>query len=244
MTILPLLAATDVAADVAAAHPQTTWEWCAAVLKIVLIDIVLAGDNAVVIALAVRRLGKKERRWGIMLGSGVAVLLRVGLTLVAARLLGVPFIKLIGGLLVLWIAMKLLRENTENSKDHKEASDLWHAVWLIAVADIVMSLDNVLAVAGASHGSSGLIGFGLVLSIPLVVFASDLLANWMNRWPVIVYIGAGILGLVGGEMIPDDALLKRFELPKEIVHAFEALCVLVVLWPGLMRWRKHRRKGR
>jgi YjbE family integral membrane protein len=237
MTLLPVLAS----AELGTTSPQTSWEWWAAVLKIVLIDIVLAGDNAVVIALAVRRLGKKERLWGILLGSGVAVLLRVGLTLVAASLLGIPLIKLLGGALILWIAVKLLSENTGSAKEHKEASHLWHAVWLIAVADIVMSLDNVLAVAGASHGSSGLIWFGLVLSVPLVVFASNLLANWMNRWPVIVWIGAAILGLVGGEMIPDDELLKGLALPAPFVRGFATLCVVCVLaWPWWARRRARR----
>ncbi len=235
----PLLAA----ADFHTASPQTAWEWWAAVVKIVLIDIVLAGDNAVVIALAVRRLGPRERLWGILLGSGVAVLLRVGLTMVAARLLGVPAIKLAGGLLILWIAVRLLRENTEGTKAHPEAHHLWQAVWLIAVADIVMSLDNVLAVAGASHGSSALIWFGLVLSVPLVVFASNLLANWMNRWPVIVYFGAATLGLVGGEMIPNDELLKDLTIPPVLVHGFEVLCMASVLgWPWWTRRRARRRK--
>src|SRR5436189_5263953 len=122
--MFPLLAA-----DLNPIDLHTPWEWALAILQIVLIDIVLAGDNAVVIALAVRRLGKKERLWGILLGSGVAVLLRVGLTIFAARLLGVPLIKLVGGALILWIAVKLLRENTDNAKEHKEASHLWHAVW-------------------------------------------------------------------------------------------------------------------
>ncbi len=232
------------AAGLATTNPQTGWAWWAAVLKIVLIDIVLAGDNAVVIALAVRRLGQKERMLGIMLGSGVAVLLRVELTIFATKLLGVPFIKLVGGVLILWIAVKLLRENTSSAKEHKEAGHLWHAVWLIAVADIVMSLDNVLAVAGASHGNGSLIWFGLVFSIPLVVFASNLLANWMNRWPVIVYVGAGILGLVGGEMIPEDELFNGWAIPSTLVHGFEALCVVGVLWPGFVRWQKKRRARR
>ncbi len=227
-------------ADPAAFSPV----WWAAVVKIVLIDIVLAGDNAVVIALAVRRLGKKERLWGILLGSGAAVLMRVALTIFASRLLGVPAIKLLGGALILWIAVKLLRENTDSAKEHKEANSLWHAVWLISVADLVMSLDNVLAVAGASHGSGTLIWFGLILSIPLVVFASNLLAGWMNRWPVIVYVGAGILGIVGGEMIPGDGLVRQFLTPTPFgIHVFEALCVAgVLLWPWLMRRRKREQK--
>jgi len=150
----------------------------------------------------------------------------------------------VGGALILCIAVKLLGENTDGPKKHKEANSLWHAVWLISVADLVMSLDNVLAVAGASHGSNALIWFGLILSIPLVVFASNLLAGWMNRWPAIVYVGAGILGLVGGEMIPGDGLVRKFVTPTPLgIHVFEALCVAgVLLWPWWARRSARRKK--
>src|SRR3954470_15472936 len=134
--------------------PHTPWQWCLAVLQIVLIDVVLAGDNAVVIALAVRQLEPRQRLMGIMLGSGAAVLLRVGLTMIAAHLLAMNYIKLIGGVLVLWIAVKLLRDNTGDGEEAsgKAASGLWSAVWLILIADITMSIDNVLAVGAASKG--------------------------------------------------------------------------------------------
>lgn len=151
---------------------HTPLDWGLAILSIVLIDIVLAGDNAVVIALAVRRLEKKARLWGIIIGSGMAVALRVGLTFVAAQLLAISYIKLIGGVLIVWIAVKLLVNNTGGAEGKGEAQNLWQAVWLITVADITMSVDNVMAVAGASKGSFGLLLFGLGLSIPLVVFTS------------------------------------------------------------------------
>ncbi|MDI1319654.1 MAG: TerC family protein, partial [bacterium] len=172
-----------------------------AILSIVLIDIVLAGDNAVVIALAVRTLPPKQRLMGIALGSAVAVVLRIGLTFVASQLLAINYVKLVGGLLILWIAVKLLVDNTGDEVQGKEAAGLWQAVWLILVADITMSLDNVLAVAGASKGSLPLLVFGLALSIPLVVFTSNLLSKLMDRYPVIIYVGAAILGKVGGDMV-------------------------------------------
>lgn len=220
---------------------NSTWEWAWAVLSIVLIDIVLAGDNAVVIALAVRTLPPKQRLMGIMLGSGVAVLLRVGLTFIAAQLLVMNYVKLIGGLLILWIAVKLLVENTGNETASQTARGTWHAVWLILVADITMSIDNVLAVAGASKGSFPLLLFGLGLSIPLVVFTSNLLAKLMDRYPVIIYVGAAILGKVGGDMIMTDRLTQEtFHPAAWLVHAVEGLLALGVILVALA-WRRVRR---
>ena len=229
----PFLAATAVV-------PHTAWEWVLATLSIVFIDIVLAGDNAVVIALAVRRLEKRERLWGILLGSGMAVLLRVGLTFVAAQLLALSYVKLFGGLLILWIAVKLLLDNTGEDESKGEARNLWQAVWLIIVADITMSLDNVLAVAGASRGSFGLLLFGLGLSIPLVVFTSNLLAKLMDRYPVIIYVGSAILGKVGGDMIMTDPLVADRLRPEPwLVHAVEGLLALGVILVALA-WRRRR----
>lgn len=188
-------------------QPHGPWQWVLAILSIVLIDVVLAGDNAVVIALAVRRLGRKERLLGISVGAGVAVVLRIALTAVASRLLAIPLLKLIGGTLILWIAIKLLLDNTGDEQGMKEARNLWHAIWLITLADVTMSLDNVLAVAGASGGNLSLLIFGLVLSIPLVVFTSNLLARAMDRYPAIIYAGSAILGFLGGGMIVSDPWL-------------------------------------
>lgn len=221
---------------------QTPWEWLLAILSIVLIDVVLAGDNAVVIALAVRRLEKKERLWGILIGSGMAVVLRVGLTYVASQLLAINYIKLVGGLLILWIAVKLLLENAENAPGKAEARNLWQAVWLITVADITMSLDNVMAVAGAAQGSFGLLIFGLALSIPLVVFTSNLLSTLMDRFPVIIYIGSAILGKVGGEMIMTDRLVEEiFHPPVWLVYSVEGLLAAGVILVALA-WRRFGRK--
>ena len=232
---------TAVFANVATANLHTPWDWMLAILSIVVIDVVLAGDNAVVIALAVRKLPPKQRLVGIALGSAVAVLLRVCLTFVAAQLLAISYIKLIGGLLILWIAVKLLIDNTGEEAHGREAGDLWQAVWLILVADVTMSLDNVLAVAGASKGSLGLLVFGLGLSIPLVVFTSNLLAKLMDRYPVIIYLGSGILGKVGGEMIMTDRLVADSLHPAlwavRVVEWGLAVAVILVA----LAWQRRRR---
>jgi YjbE family integral membrane protein len=195
-------------------EPHTAWEWFMAIFNIVWIDIVLAGDNAVVIALAVRGLPPRQRLMGIILGAGAAVVLRVGLTFVATQLLTVQFVQLIGGLLIVWIAFKLLKQNEGHAGEGKDgASGLWQAVWMILVADITMSLDNVLAVAGAARGHFGLLLFGLALSIPLVVFASNIISKLMARYQIVVFLGAAILGKVGGEMMMTDAVVASRLLP-------------------------------
>ncbi len=233
-------------ADLNTANLHTPWQWCMAILSIVLIDIVLAGDNAVVIALAVRTLPPKERLMGIALGSGVAVALRVGLTFVAAQLLAINYIKLVGGALIIWIAIKLLLDNTGDKSHGKEAGNLWQAVWLILVADITMSVDNVLAVAGASKGSFGLLLFGLGLSIPLVVFTSNLLAKLMDRYRAIIYIGSAILGKVGGEMIMTDRLMEEIFHPEPwLIHTVEGVLAIGVILVALawQRWQRAQPKA-
>ena len=227
--------------DLSVANLHTPWQWCMAIFQIVMIDIVLAGDNAVVIALAVRTLPPKERLMGIALGSGVAVALRVGLTFVAAQLLAINYIKLVGGALILWIAVKLLLDNTGEKVHGKEAGGLWQAVWLILVADITMSVDNVLAVAGASKGNFGLLLFGLGLSIPLVVFTSNLLAKLMDRYRVIIYLGSAILGKVGGEMIMTDRLVvEAFHPESWLIHTVETVLAVGVVLFALV-WQRRRR---
>lgn len=181
-------------------------------LSIVMIDIVLAGDNSIVIAMAVQSLPDDKRFKGILLGALAAVLLRVIFTFFASKMLLMPFVKLIGGALILWIAVKLITENGGEDTKGKSANSIWSAVWIILIADITMSLDNILAVAGASHGSLPLLLFGLGLSIPLVVFASTLIAKFMAKYPIIMWIGAVILGKVGGEMIVTDPIVVKYVL--------------------------------
>lgn len=211
------------------------WVFVLGILNIVIIDLILAGDNAVVIAMAVRSLPRAQRQGGIILGAGAAVLLRVVLTFFVAKLLTISFIKLAGGVLIAWIAVKLFIEGAPEQGD-KEAKTLWQAMWLIVVADITMSTDNVLAVAGASQGNFFLLIFGLALSIPLVIFTSNLLAILMDRYPIIIYIGAAVLGRVAAEMIfTDPAVVGWLQPPKWFVYTMEAVLaggVIVVgkLW--------------
>jgi YjbE family integral membrane protein len=191
----------------------------------------------VVIAMAVRSLPRRQRQWGIVLGAGAAVVLRVVLTFFVAQLLGIQFIKLTGGLLIAWIAVKLFVEGAPEQAD-KEAKTLLQAMWLIVVADITMSLDNVLAVAGASHGNLFLLIFGLALSIPLVVFTSNLLSMLMDRYPIIIYIGAAVLGRVAAEMIfTDPAVVRWFDPPVWFRYTMEAvMAVGVILLGKLWLW--------
>ena len=232
-------------ADLQLENTHSPGQFLLAILSIVLIDIVLAGDNAVVIAMAVRTLPQRQRLWGIVLGASVAVLLRVALTAVAAQLMNVNYIKLAGGLLILWIAVKLLLQEEPSEAGGRPAGTLWQAVWLIMVADLTMSLDNVLAVAGASKGHLGLLLFGLGLSIPLVVAASNLLSRLMDRYPVIIYLGAAILGKVGGEMIMTDRLTTTLLAPPVwLVHLVEAVLAAGVIVLALALRKRRIRSDR
>lgn len=196
---------------------EFTWEFVIAFLSIVLIDLILAGDNAVVIALAVKNLPPKQRTKGIIFGAGAAVILRVAVTFCIAQLMTISFIKLAGGALVLWIAVKLFVEGAPEDKFQKEATTFWQAIRIIVIADIIMSTDNILAVAGACKGNLFLLLFGLALSIPFVVFTSSLLSMLMDRYPIIVYIGAAVLGRVGGEMIMTDPFIVQWLQPSSFL---------------------------
>ena len=209
-------------------------------LSIILINIVLSGDNSVVIAMAAHSLPADKRKKSIVIGTVGAVLLRVAFTWFASRLLETPFLKLSGGILILWIAVKLLLEDTEKEDKGNKPRSIWHAVWIILVADLTMSLDNVLAVAGVSHGNLGLLWLSLGLSIPLVIFASTMLSRLMDKYPVILYLGAALLGKVGGEMIITDPVIKGwFHFDRRWLHnSFEALCAIGVL--ALAFWLKRR----
>ena len=214
------------------------WSFFSGLISIVIIDLILAGDNAVVIAMAVRSLPKAQRRKGILLGAGAAVLLRVVLTFFVSQMLQINYIKLVGGLLILWIAVKLFVEGAPEETLEREATSIAQAVKIIVIADITMALDNMLAVAGASHGNLFLLLFGLGLSIPLVVFTSNLLSMLMDRYPVIIYIGAAILGKVGGEMVITDPVVTSFLQPgKVMLYGIEAACAVGVLIVGKL-WVK------
>jgi len=174
-----------------------------ALLQIIWINILLSGDNAVVIALACRSLPPRERKIGIMLGAGAAVLLRIIFTLMVVWLMEIPYLKLIGGVLLLWIAVKLLTDETDEASV-KESDTIWNAVRTVAIADMVMSLDNVIAIAAAAKGSTALIIFGLCLSVPLIVFGATLVITLLQRYPILVWAGAGLLGWVAGSIMVSD----------------------------------------
>lgn len=178
-------------------------------LQIIWIDILLSGDNAVVIALACRKLPPEQRKLGILLGAGAAVTLRIIFAFFITFLLGVPFLKVAGGLLLFWIAVKLA---TDEHEDHDVAasSNLWGAVRTIAIADAVMSLDNVVAIAAASKGHPELFILGLILTIPLIIAGSTLLSAVLQKFPILVWLGAGLLGWIAGEMILGDVVVLNW----------------------------------
>jgi YjbE family integral membrane protein len=225
-----------------------------AVLKIIGINIVLSGDNAVVIAMACRGLPAGQRKMGIMLGAGAAVVLRIIFTVFIVYLLDVPWLKLVGGVLLLWIAIKLLTDEGHGD-DVKAGSSLWEAVKIVAIADIVMSLDNVLAIAGAAESAPAdqriwLIILGLVISIPLVVAGSSLIIGLLTRYPVLVWVGAALLGWIAGELIAGEPVVKPYldQLrqmlggigEKDLKRMFEVIGVLIVLVLG---WLLKKRGG-
>lgn len=174
------------------------------ILQIIWIDLLLSGDNAVVIALACRALPPKQRRIGMILGAGVAIGLRIVFAIFITYLLGVPFLKIVGGLLLLWIGMKLAVGEEEGGHTVESSETMWRAVRTIAIADAVMSLDNVVAIAAAAGGNIWLFIFGLLLSIPLIIFGSTLLSTIIDRFPIIIWAGGALLGWIAGEMIVTD----------------------------------------
>ena len=181
-------------------HPQ----FWVALTKIIWINVLLSGDNALVIALACRNLQPKQRVWGMILGAGVAVLLRVIFTGIVASLMAMPYLKLIGGLALLVIAAKLLVPEKEDEDGVQAAAHLWAAVRIVAVADIIMSLDNVIAVAAAANGSLVLMMLGLAISIPMIVAGAALIMALLDRLPALVWLGAALLGWIAGEVIATD----------------------------------------
>ena len=215
-----------------------------AVGQIILIDIVLSGDNAVVIALACRNLSPELRKTGIFWGVAGAIILRVVLTVFAALVMNLPWLKLVGGLLLVWIAVKLMLPEEADGHDIKASGNLWGAVKTIIIADFVMSLDNVIAVAGAAHGSLPLLLFGLAVSIPLIVWSSQLILHWMERWPSIVLLGAALLGYVAGQMIFSDPGVIGLLPPLPAWLAKVAGVIGAVLVVGVGRWLEQRMLAR
>ncbi|ACY35432.1 MULTISPECIES: TerC family protein [Comamonas] len=208
--------------------------------KIVWINIILSGDNAVVIALAARGLPPQQQKKAVLLGSGAAVVLRIALTVVAAKLMQLPFVEVIGGLLLLWIGVGLLKgEDEEEDSGSVARQGMMAAVRTILLADLVMSLDNVIAVAAAAGGDMLLLILGLAISIPLVIFGSTLMIKLMERFPVIVTLGAALIGWVAGETITSDHMLEGFVRINPWAHYAAAACgaVLVIAMGKWMQFK-------
>ena len=173
-------------------------------LQIILVNIILSGDNALVIALACRNLDKRHQKPAILIGSAGAIVLRIIFVLIIDQLLKIGYLKLIGGLLLLWIGVKLVQGEEEHGDGVKGAGSLWAAIRTIIIADAVMSLDNAIAIAAAAHGDTVLIVLGLIISIPLIIFGATLIMLLLNRFPVIVIAGGGLLGYIAGEVLATD----------------------------------------
>ena len=199
------------------------------ILSIVVLDLVLSGDNAVVIGMAARRLSPENRRRAIVWGGAGAIGLRVLFTAMAALLLGVPYLQAIGGVLLLWIAFRLLRPE-DHGAHVSEAGSLGEAIRTIVLADVVMSLDNILAVGGAAHGNVGLLLFGLFLSIPIILFGSVLVARMLGRFPILVYLGAFVLVHTAVSMVLEhDIVHDRWHAPTLVIWLFTAIATAAIV---------------
>ena len=224
-----------------------TLSW-AAVFQIILIDVLLGGDNAVVIALACRNLAPKQRMQGILWGTAGAIILRVVLIAFAMTLLNIPFLKVVGALLLLWIGVKLLLPEDDDHSNVAGSTSIAAAVKTIIIADFVMSLDNVIAIAGAAQGADeahqlGLVIFGLLVSVPIIIWGSTLVLKLIDRFPVVVLFGAGLLGwIAGGMLVTDVVVVNQFgEQPQTVKIAAEVIGALFVM--GVGRWLAARKSS-
>lgn len=211
-----------------------------AIFSIVIIDLVLSGDNAVVIGMASRRLPADQRRRAILFGAIGAIGLRVIFTAMVTLLLDIPLLQAVGGVVLIWIAFKLLRDS-QNEHNVREGVNLFDAIRTIIVADVIMSLDNILAVAGTAHGDLRLLLFGLALSMPIIMFGSNLVALLMNRIPWLVYLGSAILAYTAGEMIFQDDIVGRI-LPHSRVFEWAVIIAIVVGTLGGAYWLNRRQR--
>jgi YjbE family integral membrane protein len=216
------------------------------IFKIIWIDVILSGDNAVVIALAARSLPPEQQRKAILWGCGFAIGLRICLTVVAAKLMEFPFLEILGGCLLLWIGVGLLKgEDSEDAdaQGGQRKGSIFTAIRTILLADLVMCLDNVIAVAATAQGDMTLLIFGLALSIPLVLFGSTLMIKLMDRFPWIVMLGAGLIGWVAGETIVNDHVLQGTAAQYPALKYVAAVCGAALVL-GLGYWLKQRKLRR
>jgi YjbE family integral membrane protein len=215
-----------------------------AVLQVIWINILLSGDNAVVIALACRGLPPRERLWGMIIGAGFASVLLIVFTGVISVMLTLPYLKLVGSLLLLWIAVKLLAPQAHDAEDTPEAvQDLWRAVRIVVIADIVMSLDNVIAVAAVAKGDYVLLTIGLAISIPMVIAGSAIILALLERYPVLVWGGAAVLGWVAGDIFASDPIVLHVFggfSPSRVDLFAQVLGAVLVVISGYIWRRRHR----
>lgn len=218
--------------------------WWAALGSIILANIVLSGDNAVVIAMAARKLPDSQRQKAIFWGSAAAIVMRILLTLVAVQLLALPYLKIIGGILLIYIGVQLLADGGDDDADEGKSvkAGMAAAIRTILIADLVMSLDNVIAVAAAAKGNTMLLIIGLAVSIPLIIFGSTLLMKVMDRFPIIITLGAALLGYLAGEMFVTDPSTTEFFAKLEGSHTWAPIlgAVVVVL---IGKWMASRSKA-
>ncbi len=215
-------------------------------LGIIVINLILSGDNAVVIAMAVRTLPPRQRLFGQIGGTIGAVVLRLAFVAIIAQLLRIPFVEAAGGLVLVWIALKLVRQEGgegEGEGKVRHGTTFWEAIWIIIVADLIMSLDNVLAIAAAARGDLILVIFGIGLSIPIVIWGSGLLAGFMNRYQWIVWIGGGLLGWVAGEMMVKDRIVVGWIEPWKEVLRWVVPAALGLALTGLGWWLARRARA-
>jgi YjbE family integral membrane protein len=212
---------------------QTHWQFIVSLVSIVVVDLTLSGDNAVVIAAAAKSLPRDMRKRALIAGAACAVIALVTAAFFVTRLLHIKFLQVVGGIAILWIAVNMFREEPPLESSAARVAGFWKAMWFIIVADVTMSTDNILAVGALAQGNFALLLFGLGISIPLVVFASGLLAALMDKYQVIVYIGAALLGRVAGQMIVTDAfIVQRFAPSSTLRYSAEAAGSIGVLIAG------------
>lgn len=217
------------------------WQFAFNVLSIILVDLTLSGDNAVVIASAAKALPRALRKRALVAGALCAVVALVAAAFFATRLLHVRFLQLVGGAAILWIAVGLFREEPPLESSATNMAGFWKAIWFIVVADVTMSTDNILAVAAIAQGNFFLLSLGLGLSIPLVIFASGMLARLMDSYPFIIYAGGALLGRVAGQMMMTDAFTVQTFAPGDgVTYVVEAVGAIAVLAVGM--WLKNRRR--
>jgi YjbE family integral membrane protein len=211
-------------------------------LEIIVINILLSGDNAVVIALACRNLPPHQRRWGVFWGAVGAIVLRIILTFFAVSLLQLSYLKIVGGVLLLWIGIKLIaEEDSEEGHDVKASDKMFSAIRTVVIADLVMSIDNVLGVAAAAHGSLLLLIFGLALSVPLVIGGAQIIMRLIERFPILIVAGGGLLGFVAGELMIEDSAIVDWVHAHAAWLKWAAPVIGIALVVGPAKWMQARR---